>query len=316
MYKSKEINRIYYYCGLEAFVSIMENSSIRMCDILKSNDSAEIEYGRKLLRRYLKSICISFCNERNEDSEIKEFFSNIDYNTLITETIDNNQLIYYSACFSSERDLLSQWRGYANDGKGVAVGFFTQDFINQNQHKNIRFGKIIYDEETQKECLKKCVWDELNIIKKANGEIQYSSFENALKKAIYNALYEIAFFKNNAFKEESEWRLVCYFNYNNLNVNVANKDGFKAVCYNRVSDFELKAHNDGLITRKIKFRCSDKKLSSYIEFNFQDVKKNIVSDVMIGPKSEIDNADIGLFLSVNGYDLSKIKIRKSVATYQ
>lgn len=32
-------------------------------------------------------------------------------------------VVLYAACFSEEKDLLSQWRGYANNGAGVAIGF-------------------------------------------------------------------------------------------------------------------------------------------------------------------------------------------------
>ena len=314
MNEIKKINRIYHYCSLETFVSIMENSSVRMCDILKSNDSAEIEYGRKLLRKYLKSLCLSFCNEHISDSGIKAFFLNIDYNTVITEMIDNNQLIYYTACFSSERDLLSQWRGYANDGKGVAIGFFTQDFINESNYKNVRFGKIIYDEETQKNCLNEYIQKRLMGVEEAKGKECLCLYENAIKQAIHSFLYEIAFFKSEAFKEESEWRLVCYLNYDNLDSATVNKEGFHPICYEGIANFGSDC--DDLITRKIKFKCTDKKLVSYIDFNFQNVKKSIVSDIMIGPKAQVSNTDISLFLSVNGYDLSKIKVRKSTATYQ
>lgn len=30
---------------------------------------------------------------------------------------------YYVTCFSYQNDLLSQWRGYADDGRGAAIGF-------------------------------------------------------------------------------------------------------------------------------------------------------------------------------------------------
>lgn len=32
----------------------------------------------------------------------------------------------YTACFSGNGDLLSQWRGYAGDGTGIAIGFKTK----------------------------------------------------------------------------------------------------------------------------------------------------------------------------------------------
>lgn len=316
MNETKKINRIYHYCSLEAFISIMENGSLRMCDIMKSNDSAEIEYGIKLLRGYLRNLCLSFCNEHIVDSDIKEFFIGIDYDELISQIIDNNQLIYYTACFSSEKDLLSQWRGYANDGKGVVIGFFTKDFMNENNFGNARFGKMIYDEEMQKNCLKECIENRLKDVVQVNGHADLCLYENAIKEAIYSILHEIAFFKNNAFKEENEWRLVCYLNYNSSDSAATNREGFQTICSDRIKEFECANNDKSLIKRKIKFKCTEKKLVSYIEFDFQNVKKSIVSDIMIGPKSQVSYADIRLFLNANEFDLSKIKVIKSNATYQ
>lgn len=34
-----------------------------------------------------------------------------------------SDILVYAACFSGESDLLSQWCEYADNGKGVAIGF-------------------------------------------------------------------------------------------------------------------------------------------------------------------------------------------------
>ena len=316
MNETKKVNRVYHYCSLEAFISIMENSSIRMCDIMKSNDSAEIEYGRELLRKYLRNFCISFCNDYIIDSDIKKSFFSIEYDTLISETLDNNQLIYFTACFSEEKDLLSQWRGYANDGKGVVIGFFTQDFINESNLGNARFDKVIYDEEMQKNRLNECVQNSLKEVWKANRKACISAYENAIAKAIYNILYEIAFFKSNTFKEENEWRLVCYLNCKNPNSESASRREFQTIRSEKIKEFECQPNNKSLIARKLKFKCTEEKLVSYIELLFQNVKDFFISDIIIGPKSLVNYAEIRLFLSTIGLNSSKIKVTKSNATYQ
>lgn len=54
----------------------------------------------------------------------------------------------YVCCFSEEKDLLSQWRGYGSDGNGIAIGFNAQLLrkldINGSRYK---FIKVIYDNE-------------------------------------------------------------------------------------------------------------------------------------------------------------------------
>lgn len=50
--------------------------------------------------------------------------------------------------------------------------------------------------------------------------------------------------------------------------------------------------------------------------NFESIKDIMLAEIVIGPKSEIDDKDLRLFLLSNGYNLSKINIRKSSATYR
>ena len=53
----------------------------------------------------------------------------------------------FCVCFSESRDQLSQWRGYAQDGNGMAIGFDKGilEKLNQISEFHIAFGKVIYD---------------------------------------------------------------------------------------------------------------------------------------------------------------------------
>jgi hypothetical protein len=56
-------------------------------------------------------------------------------------------MMTFVACFSEAGDLLSQWRGYANDAQGISIGFYkpilqTFDTGGYNYH----FKKVIYKE--------------------------------------------------------------------------------------------------------------------------------------------------------------------------
>lgn len=42
--KTKRPELVYHYCSLETFYAIIQNSTIRMTNISKSNDSKEIKY--------------------------------------------------------------------------------------------------------------------------------------------------------------------------------------------------------------------------------------------------------------------------------
>lgn len=50
------------------------------------------------------------------------------------------------SCFSKNGDLLSQWRAYAEDGKGFSIGF-DSNYIYHGLGVNIN--SVVYEEETQ-----------------------------------------------------------------------------------------------------------------------------------------------------------------------
>ena len=106
------------------FSSPVNNRSLRLTNILKSNDSMEISW-----------IC------RYYDAEFKRAYENasdlfrskisserlMGYVKLFTDEFFNENhadFRYYVTCFSYQNDLLSQWRGYADpaDLHGI-IGF-------------------------------------------------------------------------------------------------------------------------------------------------------------------------------------------------
>ena len=104
---------IYHYCSLVTMKSILESKTLRLSDITKSNDITEIKY----------------CLEGAIPEALRFAYPGV------TEELINNVMkaiqkddgemswTYYAICFSKESDQLSQWRAYADDGRGVSIGF-------------------------------------------------------------------------------------------------------------------------------------------------------------------------------------------------
>ncbi|MDY4442700.1 MAG: hypothetical protein SPE35_00925, partial [Butyricicoccus sp.] len=103
---------VYHYCSVDTFFQIITNHTIRLSDIEKSNDFMEKKWA---IQQCLQHIRNNLHNPEYPCSrqpglasrllrEMEQQFQQ--YNTMIL-----------AACFSSERDLLSQWRGYADDGR-------------------------------------------------------------------------------------------------------------------------------------------------------------------------------------------------------
>lgn len=107
---------VYHYCSLDSFFAIINHSTIRLSNIAKSNDREEVRHCFDIFEKTLRDSCLEFSKYYG----CRKFFDNIDYNDLVSRAVTNDSLIYYVSCFSAESDLLSQWRGYADDGRGVA----------------------------------------------------------------------------------------------------------------------------------------------------------------------------------------------------
>ena len=312
---------VYHYCSLESFLAIIKNSTIRLTNITKSNDRDEIRYCFDAFEDTLRKSCKQFSQKYIDNIEVKNFFDEIDYDSLVSRAVVNESLIYYVACFSSESDLLSQWRGYANDGKGVAIGFYSRNFVLAKDLKNIKYNKITYDMKTVKSELHNYIIKKLEKASlKADSSLSISPYMDAINDIISGMVYNAVFYKNPAFQEENEWRLVYYpfGNIRNLLISHKSKDlSSNQLFYDRMYEpIEYKKDYNGILRGNMQFRCSDEKIISYVDMNFDSIKEHMLADIVIGPKSFADDKDLRLFLMSNCYDLSKISIRKSKATYQ
>lgn len=312
---------VYHYCSLETFNSIISNSTIRLTNIAKSNDSEEIKFCFDAFESTLQTTCLKFANKHFDDKELIDFFYEINYSSLAAKAIINESLIYYATCFSSESDLLSQWRGYANDGKGVAIGFYTAPFIKARDYKNLKFNKITYDMSEVKDGLDKYITKKLQDAYSMTDERNKTTpFMDAINDILSGMIYNAVFYKNPAFKEESEWRLVFYpfGNIRNLKVYHKSQDlSSNQLFYDRMCEsIEYEKNYNSLIRGKLQFRFLDDRIISYLDINFKKIKQSLLAEIIVGPKSRIDDKELRLFLMSNGYDLSKISIKKSSATYQ
>ncbi|MCC9296426.1 DUF2971 domain-containing protein [Clostridium sp. MT-14] len=110
----------YYYCSLSTFLNILKSKQIYLSDPLKMNDNLEIKW-------YLDRLNDEKSNENEFESvfNMMKMRSNIDFTfeELVKCLNSKGQMSIYICCFSKESDILSQWRAYAEGGKGVSIGF-------------------------------------------------------------------------------------------------------------------------------------------------------------------------------------------------
>jgi hypothetical protein len=215
-------------------------------------------------------------------------------------------------CLSEEGDLLSQWRGYANDGRGVSIGFSKQYFeeLSEIQHKELQNG-----EEKSGFTLKKVEYEQAKhfeaiepIYKEIKGHIEAGAFNyagktlltinkeeddatrkkriqkasSALTISIFKIFGQLFAYKLDAFNEEREWRLVSY----------SAKSG-KEEC---------------------EFKAADDRIIPYREYDM--VKTNIdpILKIILGPRNQTPAYVIKNMFHKYGFE--NVSIKRSKATYR
>lgn len=102
------MNILYHYSSTAAFHSIIKKKEIWLSSLKLSNDTMEGKLVTETMQRFAKT-----------DNPNNYFIDCLQYlMTYLEKNFDGLGL-----CFSTDGDLLSQWRGYSDDGAGVAIGF-------------------------------------------------------------------------------------------------------------------------------------------------------------------------------------------------
>lgn len=301
--------KVYHYCSLETFFSIFSNSTIRLSNISKSNDAEEITYLLPKITKFCANLFNSFNAELPNDYQMQSDFIDNAFDIKFSET----SLNFYVMCFSEESDLLSQWRGYANDACGVSIGFSTEAFypLARSIRSSYNFSQVRYSLSDLYDLIKKYTVKKID--QNFNGNAQHDSLMllNIIDTTISMILYNSILYKNPNFNEEKEWRLV-YNPFGNIR---KVKDKFSY--YDRMHEMFNKSVEKGGFTRTpMTFHISNDKIISHIDLSFEPIKKSFIREIIIGSKANIDDLDLDLFLLSNGYNPKDIFIHKSNIPYR
>lgn len=195
---------LHHYCSTETFMAIVASKSIRLSALSMSNDSEE---GRLVLRLTEKLGKVN----RTHPAVLASLKAHWN------EVVAANEGLGF--CLSEHGDLLSQWRGYAAQGRGVSIGFST-DFLrrmslaDEADEHFATLERVEYAEGQQLHEYGPTYRALVNAIEEAQGYLQYGhvSISEKLKAALNRNLRpwtrKIYTFKNDGFAEEREWRML------------------------------------------------------------------------------------------------------------
>lgn len=305
----KEVNTLYHYCSLETFYNIIKNKSIWLSDVSKSNDSKELEWAIGQCKKVIIHYFLKYIDrlQKNNDFLQAEF---VDFKKITDklESIKINQVLKaWVFCLSEKEDNLGQWRGYADDGKGISIGLNKDYFVAQTPPAYLMknnlyymFDKIKYGDLNLKSLLTS---SEEELLTSCN----YKELEKCYEKILNEAIRVAPFYKSNDFLDEKEWR-IAFIAYTNSLMNGI------IPSINHIDN-----QKEWLNTIKFDFTSKNNTLVSHIEAEVNNLNRAI-SSIIIGPKSNLSILDVKLFLISNGLlrstDDDSIKIRLSSITYK
>lgn len=284
--------RGYYYCSLSTFLNILNRKQIYLSDPLKMNDALEIKW-------CLEKIKNNTPPSRSGTPIDIDFFIKEEYNNIMDILDADGQNSIYISCFSKKSDILSQWRAYADDGKGVSIGFQLDKL---NSAENLLEEEIIYlNDKSMNQMIDnlQTLYDPIvSLIANDSKSDKYVNKQELVKKVLHELIPVLAKYKNPAFREEQEVRLI-YCRSMEIEKRLYRYNQKKEEKLNILElDHEYRITGDNKITEFIK-----------LDFNPKSIKH-----ICIGPKCSMEVND--LMRIVNELLNIDIKVTRSKASYR
>jgi hypothetical protein len=213
-------------------------------------------------------------------------------------------------CLSQNGDILSQWRGYANDAEGISVGFSSNylKWLYENSKvsnfESLILSRVKYSPKEHTEIIsdfyrklkahaengafndtgRTTLFDDRSVQEIEEKDSAIRKEEAKAAEEFVDVIRHLFSFKSEAFKEEAEWRLMSFM--------------FK-----------------GIDEKTCDFRISRGQIIPFRVLNLKEaVERDAIVEIVIGPKNRTPRDVIANLLAKHGFE--KIEIRASAATYR
>ena len=185
--------QLYHYTTKEGFLGIIKNKQLWASHILYQNDYSEFNLALNILRETIDS-----------NKKILQLYL-VDVDTLFEDSTKWLNKSFYVVSLSEEKDILSQWRGYANSMPGFCIGFRRNYLVELKEHNNkIIIAKCIYDTAQQNTFMLELLIDSV----KELGTMPENRSSTLSSQIALRILNYAPLFKHKKFEEENEWRII------------------------------------------------------------------------------------------------------------
>ena len=305
---------LFHYCSNRKCFSILSSKTFRMSDIQKSNDSQELRlFFPSLIRRIEQHYIddpfpFQYKNMSNVSAMLVMTRESLDF---WNKQFTNGGFTNYVACFSESPDVLSQWRGYADDGRGCCIGFSKEQLDEYClSHPNVlSLEKVIYLAAEELDChidsaakaaltsfsmqTEKALED--NIISNGNPEDdikKHYHFDQILQKLFVASLR----LKSKGFTEEGEWRM---FLRNPIH---KDPDLLYRDCISEITGSSCFIDTLRFLKNRVEYMETDDDLVSFIPISFSEFQNPVITQIWTGPKNHILDRDLESYLAQKGYN--------------
>ncbi|NCB39243.1 MAG: DUF2971 domain-containing protein [Erysipelotrichia bacterium] len=185
---------IFHYTTQKGILGIVAKREMWATQVHFLNDKNEVLLTFKLLERELKKQA-----DRAQNPAFKKLLNSIRRNL---SHIDQGHICIASFCEAG--DLLSQWRGYGNQGKGYAIGFNLKELTRIAKRQHFVLWPCVYSSSLQIELVSYLIdsWCREFCTEKF---IQHDKMFSVINTSVCQLAPII---KDESFSEEKEWRLV------------------------------------------------------------------------------------------------------------
>jgi hypothetical protein len=284
---------LYHYCPTERFLSIVETQELRLSSLSLSNDTLEGRIAESVMATLAK-----------RDGLSGDMWERLKIYLQFDQLLDG-----LGFCLSEDGDALSQWRGYAKDGNGFAIGF-SRDYLvwlatKSREHPSgwgFSLEQVKYSSKEQEAELEPIYREAKRLIDQ--GALRYSGPRGLLDSrspeqiaeddrelqhlrsqlSMHTASLFLKLFtlKSWAFREEKEWRLLSY-------VRISMDD-------------------------PVSYRPLEDRLVAYRPYTLESLDRRPILEVLLGPKQLTPPHMINALLQQKGF--RDVQVKRSAASYR
>ncbi len=246
---------IYHYTDDHGLKGILETGRLWFTDLFNLNDPSELNHGIRLALDVLKSAADT------GPPEVKLFYDHF------TQVLDENIekfAHFFVCCFSKTDKDLGQWRAYADDGRGYAIGFdagvLEKAFETASSPGSISTFPVTYCDKRLCEIHEQLVKETIPAISAPHGKTlsgeMIPNFMSSLSTRLATSFSMVSlFFKHEAYINEQEYRF-------------------------------LQIYRADKAVPDLKFRSRPYSLVRYREFEWKCVAAESIKEVICGPASD------------------------------